>query len=35
MSVLLATPYNLNFDALILVQTTANNSYGPALNPST
>jgi hypothetical protein len=34
MSVLLATPYNLNFDALVVVRATAKNSYGFALNPS-
>jgi len=34
MSVLLAAPYNLNFDALVVVRATAKNSYGFALNPS-
>lgn len=34
MSVLIATPYNLNFDTLIVVRATAQNSYGFAKYPS-
>ena len=34
MSVLIASPYNLNFDTLVLVRATAQNSYGFAKYPS-
>lgn len=34
MSVLLAAPYNLNFDSLVVVRATAQNSYGFAKQPS-